>query len=313
MSQLERILYINRSIERVGGVRTADVREHFEISRRQVLRDIAYLRDRLDAPIFYERSRAWYTYSEPFTLFFQSNERLLVLGAVFRSLVSSHGLDSIITDEASEVLSQQVEEQYRSLEEKIIFHTPVQDWPDWQIFSHLLEAMQRSLRLSLSYRDSAGALSRRHIEALRLINYSGRWYLLAWDLQKHTTRTFHLARVVRLQAIEGDYAKERFTAAELDAIVGSGYGIFIGGEIQEVSFVATEWAAEVIATQVWHPKQHQERRSDGSLVMRLPVANPNELISVLLSYGEHIEVLSPSSFVTAYTARIEAMAEKALV
>ena len=51
MSQFERIACIDRLLREQGSVRTAEVAERFEVSGRQVKRDIEYLRDRLDAPV----------------------------------------------------------------------------------------------------------------------------------------------------------------------------------------------------------------------------------------------------------------------
>lgn len=51
MSQIERIVFINRTLEENGGVRTQQVMHEFDLSRRQVLRDIDFLRTQLKAPI----------------------------------------------------------------------------------------------------------------------------------------------------------------------------------------------------------------------------------------------------------------------
>ena len=309
MSQLERILYINRVIEETGGVKTAQITNSFEISRRQVLRDIAYLRDRLDAPIIYRRQRRWYTYSEPFALFKAANERLLVLGAIFRSLAQAQGMDSILVDGASDALDQSVEGEYRGLGDRIVFLTPIQDWPPWEIFNTVIDAMKRNLRLTLSYTDSQGAATRRHIEALRLINYSGRWYLLAWDMHKQALRTFHLARVASLAPIEGDRTKEQYSASALDQFINQGYGIFLGGELTWVSFRATGWARAVIATQTWHTDQKVVVNDDDSITVDLPVANLNEILSSLLYYGPFIQPLAPPHFVRIYQETIKEMYE----
>jgi len=309
MAQLERILFINRMIEQQGGVTTAAVVANHEVSRRQVLRDIAYLRDRLGAPIAYDPTRRWYTYSEPFSPLGEANGHLLVLGAIFRSLAQQAGMQPILIVGASEAREENLEGEYRALARRITFLSPVQDWPDWRIFSQVLEAMKRALRITMHYRDSNGALSRRHIEALRLINYSGRWYLLSYDLHKKEIRTFHLARVVSLAPIEGDRAQQRYSDDELDELIGRGYGIFLSGALIEVSFLATGWAAEVIATQTWHPRQTTSTDGAGNLVVRLPVANLNEILSTLLYYGPQVRPLSPPLLVERYREAVKKMQE----
>ena len=55
MSQTERILYIDRNLRTDRYLTVQDVADYFEVSTRQVKRDIEYLRDRFNAPIVFDR------------------------------------------------------------------------------------------------------------------------------------------------------------------------------------------------------------------------------------------------------------------
>lgn len=66
-------------------------------------------------------------------------------------------------------------------------------------------------RVRFGYRDQAGTQSRRHAEPHRLVVRSGRWYLLARDVDRAEWRTF---RVDRLQQVLRTGA--RFAPQELD-------------------------------------------------------------------------------------------------
>ncbi|MGE4453834.1 MAG: helix-turn-helix transcriptional regulator [Sphaerochaeta sp.] len=310
MSQLERIVFINRSIEEAGGVKTADIEREFSISRRQVLRDISYLRDQLGAPIAYERDRNWYHYQGPFTLFSNTNERMLVLNAIIRSLAQSQGIMSGLTEMISEGIDSGVEKHYRALSNKIVFITPVQDWPDWEIFNKICSAMKSSERMSMHYHNALGIRSHRHIEPLRLVNYTGRWYLLGFDMQHNQLRTFHLSRVESLFQIVGDRAKERFTDEELDVFIHSGYGIFMGSEVTYVTFRVYGWAIHTLSTQSWHPEQRQRRLREAerdALEVTLPVSNLQEILSTLLSYGPDARPIAPPEFVVRYREAVRNM------
>lgn len=50
-------------------------------------------------------------------------------------------------------------------------------------------------RLTIDYRDHAGTASQRGIEPQQLVSWARRWYLLAWDLERHDWRTFRVDRV----------------------------------------------------------------------------------------------------------------------
>lgn len=310
MSQIERIVFINRTIEEAGGVKTAHIMREFSLSRRQVLRDIEFLRDQLKAPIKYDAEKHWYRYTESFTLFSNSNERMLVLNAIFRSLAQSQGLMGALTEMISEGIDSGVEKSYRSLSDKIVFITPVQDWPDYEIFNRICAAMKSGERMTMHYKNANGELSRRHIEPLRLINYSGRWYLVSYDLQHKELRTFHLSRILDLSRISGDRMKERYSDAELDAFIHSGYGIFMGKEVTYVTFRVYGWAINTLATQTWHAKQKQRFvKEDGqdALEVTLPVANLHEILSALLFFGPQARALAPPEFVNLYNQAVENM------
>ena len=62
MSQTERILFIDRRIRLAGKTTINETADKFEVSVRQVKRDIEYLRDRLQAPIIYDRKLKGYIY-----------------------------------------------------------------------------------------------------------------------------------------------------------------------------------------------------------------------------------------------------------
>ncbi|MDY0289033.1 MAG: WYL domain-containing protein [Sphaerochaeta sp.] len=314
MSQIERIFYINRKILEDGKVSTAQVVSAFEISKRQVMRDIDYLRDTLEAPLAYEAKEKGYVYTGEFSMMSNSNERMLVLNAIFRSLAQSQGALSVITDMVTEGLDSGLEESYKSLSDKIIFITPVQDWPDYTIFNKICSAMKSSQRMTLGYRNAKGERSTRHIEPLRLVNYSGRWYLLSFDLQHRELRTFHLSRMEKMEGIQGDLFQSRYTEEELDSFVHGGFGIFMGNTIIDVTFCVFGWAANALETQTWHKDQeirHVVHEGREGLEVTVPVANLQEILSQLLSFGSLARPVSPPQFVQAWREAVLAMAQEA--
>jgi predicted DNA-binding transcriptional regulator YafY len=50
-------------------------------------------------------------------------------------------------------------------------------------------------RLRFDYRSHDAAASARHTEPHRLVNSARRWYLIAWDLDRHDWRTFRVDRI----------------------------------------------------------------------------------------------------------------------
>lgn len=313
MSQLERIVFINRIIEEQGGVQTSDIVAEFSISRRQVIRDVQYMQDRLNAPIAYAKEKRWYHYTEKFTLFSNSNERMLVLNAIFRSLAQSQGIVGNLAQMISEGIDSGVEKHYRSLSENIVFISPVQDLPDYKVFNTVCSAMKSELRMTMHYKNAMGVQSVRHVEPLRLINYGGRWYLLAFDLKSKQLRTFHLSRIESLAEVQGDRILKRYDDQQLDTFIHSGYGIFMGNECKYVTFRVYDWAVETLKTQIWHPDQIQHlvtEQGRPALEVTLPVASLQEMLSTLLFYGPAAKPISPPDFVDMYQNTLKKMLEQ---
>jgi predicted DNA-binding transcriptional regulator YafY len=50
-------------------------------------------------------------------------------------------------------------------------------------------------RLRFDYRDHDGSASRRTVEPHRLVHERGRWYLVAWDVDREDWRTFRVDRI----------------------------------------------------------------------------------------------------------------------
>ena len=70
---------------------------------------------------------------------------------------------------------------------------------DMALLGRLAHACRTHARLRFDYRSHAGTPSRRRVEAQHLVTYLRRWYLLAWDCERHDWRTL---RVDRLDALE---------------------------------------------------------------------------------------------------------------
>ncbi|WP_320129783.1 WYL domain-containing protein [uncultured Sphaerochaeta sp.] len=311
MSQLERFFYINKTIIEEGKVTTRQVVEKFEISNRQVMRDFDYLRDNLAAPLAYDSKQKGYIYTGEFSMVTNTNERMLVLNAIFKSLAESQGIMSVVTEMVTQGLDSGLDQDYKSLMDKIVFITPIQDWPDYAVFNEICSAMKQNERMTMHYQNGRGETTVRHIEPLRLVNYSGRWYLLAFDKKHKALRIFHLSRILNIHPIVGDYFHSSYPDTELDAFIHGGYGIFMGNEIIDVTFQILGNAVHTVSTQTWHKNQkvvHLQQDGQEILEVTVPVANMQEILSKVLSFGCSARPVAPPEFVERWNDNVLRMA-----
>jgi predicted DNA-binding transcriptional regulator YafY len=66
---------------------------------------------------------------------------------------------------------------------------------DPAVLSTLAALCRDRERLRFDYRDQGGASSVRVVEPYRLVSWGRRWYLVAWDVERHDWRTFRADRI----------------------------------------------------------------------------------------------------------------------
>jgi len=316
MSQVERIAYVDRRLRERGWVTSAEVAATFEVSTRQVKRDIEYLRWRLDAPIVYDALRRRYHYEKPYERFRFADERRVLFSALVKGWASSPAYQPFMSPEILQLIEAGVARDYRSVADRIRYEAPSAETVDLEIFSGFCRGMRDARVVEMEYLSLAGALTRRRVEGQLLINYGGVWYLVAFDQHRAALRTFHLGRVNSLSVTAEPVVhdeKDSVWKAEVEAWTSSGFGIFRG----ESPFPATvrfrASALRLAGSQRWHPEQTDSRGSDEQgewLDRTVPVVHTRELLVRILAFGADAEVLSPNSFRTQWEQEIHRMSEQ---
>jgi len=294
------------------------VARRFEVSPRQVLRDIEYLRDRFDAPLEWNSATRSYCYKKPFNALRFADEKLLIFHALARSMVNNGHYIPVVSDEILSELEAHIARDYRSVSDRIRWELPISERTSMEDFTTVCQAMLLVQRLELSYIDAAGTKTERKIEPERLVNYSGRWYLVAWDLDRGALRTIHLSRVETLSLSREKTSSPRPAGAtqdEIELFVNSGFGIFKGSKTVEAKIRVRGKAAPLVARQEWHAQQRVEQgvEADGSpwTDLSFPVADVTELLGRVLSFGSYAEPLAPPELRERWRKEIALMAARA--
>ncbi|MFE3543246.1 helix-turn-helix transcriptional regulator [Nocardia sp. NPDC059177] len=85
---------------------------------------------------------------------------------------------------------------------------------DPDILTVLAAAVTNRERLRLRYRDAAGVASRRHVEPAGVAAARGRWYLVAYDLDRDAWRSFRADRIVSPQPTGARVVARELPAAD---------------------------------------------------------------------------------------------------
>lgn len=320
MSQLERIYYIDQQIRTNDGVTAKSVAEHFEVSDRTIKRDIEYLRDRLGAPIEWNPEQNRYEYSSPWDRLAFADIRSLMTMAFIQAILEKQPYIPIVSDELSQRLKKIFAGPFETISDRVRYELPDMEALQEQHAFDLCQAMLEKQWVDVRYRDSGGKESDRRIAPLRLINYGGKWYCVAYDEGRQALRTFALKRFLQL-SLSQDAVSGLPEEETIEQFLRDSYGIFKGKPIGKAVLRFYGGAARAVQEQVWHPQQElrtltAEELPDPSVPqpvidLTLPARDWTELLGRALRCGRYCEVLSPPEFRQLWQDEIAALAKLA--
>lgn len=292
MSLLERIYHFHEELINSRFPNATTLVEQFEISPATARRDIAYLRDRLLAPIAFDQRKNGFYYTEQgFGLPFEESPKILFLLGMLNKMADEAGLGSLPEVKSLEKrLSGLVFPEYNKLVEAIHCEWVEVESVDPEVFETILEAIIKKKVLQVSYRSAQAKTSKRALEALRLINYQGRWYLLAFCQLRQDIRLFHIARISSAKMTSTTF--KRYSEDNFDSYLNSTFGIFKGEIRYHAQILFTSTAAELVRHQHWHKDQIVERVGE-DILLHLPVNDDREIMMKILQYGAMASVISP--------------------
>lgn len=314
MSQTERIFFIDRTIREHGGIATAQIAGHFEVSPRQAKRDIEYMRDRLDAPIVWSRSHSRYEYSEPWDGLRFADETSFFAFAFLKAILGHYSYVPVVSEETIDLLKTKIGGRYAAIADKVYYELPDLERIDGETAFALCQSLLDTGALDISYTDARGEPSERRIVPLRLVNYAGKWYCVAFDSKSRELRTFAVARMEGPRQaplpefpLPGD--------AEIERYLFSSYGIFKGESLGTATLRFYGGAARAIRTQLWHRDQRLNPANipadPDAIDLSLPAHDWTELLGRALRCGASCEVLAPPEFRVRWKEEIRKMGEMA--
>ena len=317
MSQAQRLGRLKHLLDAGDCLSPARLQTLLEVSPATVKRDIALLRHQLNAPIEFDREAGGYRLDRGQSL---PGAQLEIPGLwlsaaeVHALLTMQHLLSNL---DAGGFLGGQIaplqqrlakmldngapstSEVARRIRVQTVGARPVQV-PHFQAVG---SALLRRQRLHIHYHGrGSDTQAWREVSPQRLIHYRDNWYLDAWCHLRQALRSFAVDAVLSAQVL--DQPAIDIPDTELDAVLGAGYGIFAGREVQWATLRFTPERARWVAAETWHPAQRGQFEPDGSYRLELPYADPRELVMDIQRHVPHVQVLGPEA--------LRAMVEKNL-
>lgn len=318
MSQTARLYRIEQMLQDRGTVSFAEMIEALEVSPATLKRDLAYLRDRLNAPIEYDRFAGGYKMATPYRgerhqlpgLWFSSQEIRALL--TMHQLLSELDMGGLLGPHIQPLMARitalmgSADAAPEAVTARVKLMAASQRRPvKLACFETAGNALMMRKRLRFQYysrhRDEVAA---REVSPQRLTYYRENWYLDAWCHGSDGMRMFALDAVS--QAAMTETAAREVPARKVAAELNEGYGIYNGKTAAWAVLRFTPLSARWVEAERWHPRQKTRKLPDGSLEIELPYLNPTELTMDILRHGEHVRVISPPELQQAVLARLNA-------
>lgn len=309
MNRTERFYRIDQLLAARGVLSRESLLEELKVSWATLKRDLAYLKDRFNAPIIFDRDVGGYRFAKPNVgpkyelpgLWFSGDEThaLLAMHQLLTTLepglLAPHiapllsRLEAIVCQDghAFEDVASRIRIGRIGMRRKDPAHFAV-------VSRATLE--QRRIRVR-HYNRSEDLHSERELSPLRLMFYRNNWYLEAWCHVREAPRRFSVDALEEVHLL--DSAAKDLPAEELDAEFGGSYGIYGGKPVHRAVLRFSAAASRWVAEEEWHPDQVGRLEADGHYVLEVPYAEPTELMMDILRHGPHVEVLEPTELRTA--------------
>lgn len=305
MDRTERFYKIDQLLKGGRPVPFRQLGEILNVSAATLKRDMGYMRDRFNAPIEYDRTANGYRFGKPRSgpryelpgLWFSASEvfalltTLKLLGDLQPGLLGGQ-VSTVV--ERLKAIAEEGDHSWKEIEKRIrIFH-PERRTGDPAHFGIIAAGLLKRRRLAIRhYNRAEDRTTDREVSPQRLVHYRDNWYLDAYCHLREGIRSFAVD-AIRTAELRDTRAKE-IPAAELDAYLAAGYGIFAGADLQWATLSFSPSAARWVSSQRWHPEQRSRVEGDGRYVLEVPYAHDRELIMEVLRFGADVEVLAPAT------------------
>ena len=274
----------------------------FEVSVRTIMRDVDFMKYRLDLPLEFDGQRNGYYYTRLVEQFPQlpiSEAEVFALLVAHKAIAQYHGTPferplEMAFRKLTGQLDRSVQFSLSNLDEVLSFRPFAPEDADLETFQILTRASKERRGIRFLYRNlGADKAHWRQAHPYHLACVDNHWYLFAFDVKRDAMRTFALTR---LRAPE--ITQDRFTIPKkfnLNEYLHGSFNVFKGGDDYEVVIDFDSWAADLIRGRRWHSSQELTELPGRQIQLRMRLNSLEEAERWVLSWGTHATVVRPQA------------------
>ncbi len=301
--KLHRMILIDKWIRSGAYPSIQQMMDEYGVSRRTVLRDMEFLRDRYNAPLECDRVRGGYYYSDPT---FMIQNVLLTEGDLFTvstlmplmEQYKNTPLESSfknIMAKIAEMLPDKVTVDTSFLNDDVTFIPDPLPKIEEEVFNGIFKAVKLRETISFGYKSvGSDEFKQKAFDSYRVLCQKGNWYVLGYEHGAADTRTFALSRMSGI-----NFTGEHFEVPkdfDIAQHVDLSFGIWNNREEPtEYELLFTKNMANYILERTWHKEQTVERTESGDILLKFKTNQRQQVFSWVLGFGDAVTVLKPEA------------------
>lgn len=306
MNSTERLHKIHHMLTNRSVVTTEHFIDELQISVSTLKRDLTFLRDRLNAPVKFDRDLGGYCF-----------EKVLPVGPQYEVpglWFNDSELHALLTMQKllHEVQPGLLTPYLQPMQSKLqAILCSMKDSPEEIANRVLILATDRRELPLKSFEVVATATIRRHqlkiihfnrgtnteteriVSPQQMVYYRDNWYVDCWCHTRETIRSFSVDAIVSTELL-ADKAKN-LSIKKLREKLSEGYGIFSGKAVQWAKLRIGAIPARWVSKRIWHSKQKISFNNEGQLLLEIPFSDDRELMQDILAWLPDVEILEPES------------------
>jgi predicted DNA-binding transcriptional regulator YafY len=304
---MQRIYQIDQVLSGRPFVPRAELQERLSVSWATLKRDLSYMKDRLNAPIVFDRDLGGYRFGQDAKvvgpkyelpgLWFSAPEIHALL--TMQQLLTDLDTGGLIGPQIKPLLSRltgllgAADNPVDEVKKRIRIHSVGTRHVQLEHFQRVGAALVNRKRLLIRYHArGSNETTEREISPQRLVHYRSNWYLDAWCHLRDDLRAFSVDAVKSAMILE-KRAKD-VSEKRLAEVLGAGYGIFKGAQVEWATLRFTPERARWVSCELWHPDQQGRWLEDGGWELKVPYSDHRELMMDVLKHGAECEVVGPA-------------------
>lgn len=295
--QINRLFEIIYILLDKKSVTANELAEHFEVSKRTILRDIETL-SIAGIPIYTSKGKGGgISILDNFVLnktTISDDEQNQILIAL-QSLASTQHID---TDSILSKLSSLFQKTETSWIE-VDFSRWGNTSQDSKKFDLLKNAIIKKLPVSFFYPSSYGETTSRTVYPLKLVFKSKAWYIQAYCLSKKDYRTFKVNRILQAEILPESFAGRDYTPPPIDT------DQYQSPSLVSLNLLFSSEAAYRVYDEFDTCNVH--KNNDGTFTVTIDMPNDYWLYGFLLSFGTAVRVIEPQSVKEILLSQIYAL------